>query len=84
MIVPLNAHSDVILCMITSKNTHDASAVAVTSADFASGSLPQESNVRPNRLFTAETSLIVRTAGRLTQDKIDQVVAEIVRIVSAP
>lgn len=84
VIAPLDAHSDVILCMITSKNTGDASAVTITSADFVSGSLPQESNVRPNRLFTAETSLIVRTAGRLAQDKIDQVVAEIVRIVSAP
>jgi mRNA interferase MazF len=82
VIALLDAHSDVILCMITSKNTRDASAVAITSADFASGGLPPESNIRPNRLFTAETSLIVSTAGRLTKDKIDEIVEEIVRIVS--
>jgi mRNA interferase MazF len=82
VIAPLDSHDDVILCMITSKSTRDASAVAITGEDFVAGGLPQESNVRPNRLFTAETSLIVSTAGRLTQNKIDEVVEEIVRIVS--
>ncbi len=83
VIAPVQPHDDLILCMITSRKTADASAVPVSQTDFASGGLPQASNVRPNRLFTAESSIIVRTAGQLTQEKTDAVVAEIVRIITA-
>ena len=84
VVAPIQLHDDVILCMITSRQTTDASAVSVSQDDFASGGLPLESNVRPNRLFTAEASIILRTAGRLKSEKVDAVVAEIVRIVTAP
>jgi mRNA interferase MazF len=68
--------------MITSKNMRDNSAVTITGADFVTGGLPQDSNVRPNRLFTAETSLILHTTGRLSMAKIDEVIAEIIHILS--
>ena len=73
----------VILCMITSKHTRDAHAISITQADFAGGGLPRESNVRPNRLFTADCNIILRTTGMLTAGKIDQVVAEIINIISS-
>lgn len=82
VVATLSAHDDVILCMITSKNTQDDNAVAITNADFISGGLPHPSNVRPNRLFTAETSIILRTAGQLAQTKVQEVVDEIVDIIS--
>jgi mRNA interferase MazF len=81
VIASLEMHDDVILCMITSKKSTDTSAVAVTKADFESGGLPQDSNVRPNRLFTAETSIISRTAGRLSKTKIEEVVQSIIQII---
>lgn len=43
---------DVILCQITSKSVADSYAISIKSTDFATGSLSQDSNVRPNRLFT--------------------------------
>jgi mRNA-degrading endonuclease toxin of MazEF toxin-antitoxin module len=76
-------HDDVILCMITSRNTTDANAVPIGQADFAAGSLPRDSNVRPNRLFTADSSIILRKAGRLKPVKIQAVVAEIIKLISA-
>jgi mRNA interferase MazF len=82
VIAPLDTHNDVILCMITSRQTKDTSAIAITSEDFISGSLPRDSNVRPNRLFTADASLILRTAGMLSPEKVNEVVTEIVRIIS--
>lgn len=82
IVAPLQTHSDVILCMITSKNTKDASAISITEKDFANGRLPHDSNIRPNRLFTADTNIILRTTGRLSPEKIDEVVTEIVRIIS--
>lgn len=68
--------------MITSRNTRDASAVSITQPDFIEGGLPHDSNIRPNRLFTADGRIILRTAGKLSEDKMQAVVAEIVRIVS--
>ncbi len=83
VIAPVLPHNDLILCMITSQSTMDSGAVPISQADFTTGGLPQASNVRPNRLFTAEDSIILRTAGRLTAEKVDAVVAEIIRIVTA-
>lgn len=82
VIAAVPPHDDVILCMITSKNTKDSSAIAISKADFTTGSLPQESNIRPNRLFTADATLIIRNAGKLSTEKMDQVVAEIINIIS--
>ena len=83
VVATVQPHDDVILCMITSRNTTDTSAVPISQTDFATGGLPQDSNVRPNRLFTAEASIILRTAGKLTPEKVATAVAEIVRIVTA-
>jgi mRNA interferase MazF len=75
-------HDDVILCMITSRHTRDTNAVPLDQADFTEGGLPQASNARPNRLFTAEPSIILRKAGRLTPDKLEAVVDTVICIVS--
>ncbi len=50
---------DAILCQITSKIIKDSNAISIESTDFTSGSLRQESNVRPNRLFTADNHIIL-------------------------
>ena len=77
------AGNDVILCQITSKTISDGYAVPVANADFKTGTLHQDSNIRPNRLFTADSSIILYRAGELTPSKIKEVVAKIVEIVSA-
>jgi len=45
---------DLILCQITSQQIRDRYAISLGERDFASGSLKQASNVRPNRIFTAD------------------------------
>jgi mRNA interferase MazF len=50
---------DVILCQITSQAVADRYALPLVDSDFTSGSLRQASNIRPNRLFTAERSIIL-------------------------
>jgi mRNA interferase MazF len=52
---------DVILCQITSQTSSDGYSVPLDGTDFASGSLSQPSNVRPNRIFTADTRLCLKT-----------------------
>jgi mRNA interferase MazF len=74
---------DVILCQITSQAVADSYAIPIADTDFASGSLHQDSNIRPNRLFTADANIILYRAGVLTPKKVREVVAKIVQIVSA-
>jgi len=65
--------TDFILAQITSRNMVDGLAVAIETADFAEGGLNTASNVRPNKLFTAESGLILYKAGSLTPEKTDEV-----------
>ena len=53
VITPLPG-DDVILCQITSRATGDSYAIPIDQGDFAGGGLNLASNVRPNRLFTAD------------------------------
>ncbi len=71
---------DAILCQITSKNVNDSYAISLVADDFKSGKLPVDSNIRPNRLFTGETRIIIKRAGRLKKSKLDDVIDKIVEI----
>ena len=56
---------NLILCQITSKPYTSKIAISLTSADFAQGGLPVTSYVRPDKVFTADTAIIKKAAGRL-------------------
>ena len=74
---------DVILCQITSRTVTDSYAIPISNADFTTGSLRQDSNVRPNRLFTADSNIVLYRAGVLSSRKVQEVVDKIVKIISA-
>jgi len=56
---------DWILCQITSSRYADPLAINLNAADFSSGGLLVASFARPGKLFTANTSLIARSLGKL-------------------
>jgi len=56
---------DLILCQITSKNTHDSMSIPVDTSDIDNGAFNAPSNIRPNRLFTADESIVLYGIGRL-------------------
>ena len=56
---------DFLLCQITSKRYRDSSAIPLSDADFKSGGLDRASFVRPEKLFTANESLIERSVGKI-------------------
>jgi mRNA interferase MazF len=80
VISPLDGE-DVILCQITSQQVKDSYAIPLRNTDFLTGKLSQPSNVRPNRLFTADSHLILYRAGNLTAAKMTEVVEKLVSIV---
>jgi mRNA interferase MazF len=73
--------NDVILCQITSKTTTDQYAIPLLSSDFASGNLNQDSNIRPNRLFTADSTIVLYSAGALLQEKMEDIIAKLIEII---
>ncbi|MEM4414213.1 MAG: type II toxin-antitoxin system PemK/MazF family toxin [Candidatus Caldarchaeum sp.] len=83
LVIATLAGDDVILCQITSKTVTDSYALALSDGDFDSGGLRQESNIRPNRIFTADSNIIVYRAGVLSAKKVQEVIAKIVQIISA-
>jgi len=72
---------DVILCQITSRTIRDNYAVPLEDKDFKAGKLKQSSNVRPNRIFTADSRIILYKAGRLTVNRLNEVIEKIVEII---
>lgn len=74
---------DLILCQITSQKVKDSYAITITSKDFESGSLKQTSNVRPNRIFTADQSIILYKIGSLKKRKIEDVIQAIINILKS-
>jgi len=83
LVVAALTGDDVLLCQITSKTITDNYAIPIADTDFTSGGLHQPSNIRPNRLFTADGNIILYRAGVLTSRKVQEVVAKIIKIVSA-
>ena len=71
---------DLILCQITSQNITDSYAIAITNNDFASGGLNQNSNIRPNKLFTGDRQIILYQAGQIKPEKLEEVIAQIIGI----
>lgn len=70
----------IMLCQITSQIVNDPDAVRLDSTDFESGALRKSSNIRPNRLFTADERIILYRAGHIKPAKANEVVERIVGI----
>lgn len=71
---------DIILCQITSQFVKDNYAIALDSFDFKIGSLNKASNIRPNRLFTAENRIIIRKIGTVKPDVFEKVVDKFIEL----
>ena len=72
---------DLILCQITSQSIKDSYAVSLDDKDFETGGLKQISNVRPNRIFTADTHIVLYKVGNLTKEKLNEVLEKTVEII---
>lgn len=71
---------DVILCQITSQETKDRYSIQLGKNDFNQGGLSIESNIRPNRLFTADKNIILYKAGSLQESKLDEIIQKTITI----
>ncbi len=73
---------DVILTQITTQHHADSYSISLKHSDFTNGGIALESNIRPNRLFTADTRRIIKMAGKISKLKIDEVINSIINIIN--
>ena len=71
---------DLILSQITSKNVSDSMSIAIDPSDMAYSTLSVASNIRPNKLFTADESIVLYKIGTLKTDKLKTVIAKVIEI----
>jgi len=72
--------NDLILCQITSQAVLDELAVTIAFSDIENGTLNVVSNARPNKLFTADESIILYQVGSLNKNKLNEIINIIVDI----
>ena len=71
---------DYIMAQITSKNIYDDMSIMITENDMELGSLSVASNIRPNKLFTANKSIVLYKICSLKKEKLDVVINKIIDI----
>ncbi|MBI2507431.1 type II toxin-antitoxin system PemK/MazF family toxin [Candidatus Woesearchaeota archaeon] len=71
---------DLILCQITSEARFDKYSIELKNTDFKQGKLNIKSMIRPNRLFTADRSLIQYKVGSLKNEKLKEAVDELIKL----
>ena len=72
--------NDWILCQITSNPYGDPKAITITNNSFANGSLQVTSYTRPGKLFTSNSSLMVKQVGSLKKELLKIIIETIVAI----
>lgn len=80
LVVATLTGDDVILCQVTSQSVRDQYSITLTSLDFEFGSLQKDSNIRPNRLFTADKKILLYKVGALQTAKFSEVIQGLIQI----
>jgi len=75
---------DVILCQITHlPHGNDNFKILLTDKDFAQGNLSVDSYIRPNRLFTADSTIIHGKKGNVSMGKLSEVIDKLNEIIKS-
>jgi mRNA interferase MazF len=69
--------ADLILCQITGRGHFDGFAVTLDKSDCERGQIDQPCYIRPQRLFTLEHHIILRSLGKVTEAKLDEVLKRV-------
>ncbi len=80
LIVATMQGDDLILCQITSQARRDSHALSLTSEDFSSGKLKQDSFLRPNKVFTLDQNEVLYGVGRIHAEKLERVITTIIAL----
>ncbi len=82
LVLAYSENGDYLLCQITSKLIKDSWALLLPQEEIIEGELFKSSNIRPNRLFTADQSIILYKAGQVAFSMRKKVVESIIALIS--
>ena len=71
---------DILLCQITSRRFDEKYVVPLKQFDFKNGSLPVDSYIRPERIFTADKNIILKTVGSVSNEIMNKTIDNIIKI----
>jgi mRNA interferase MazF len=71
---------DWVLCQVNSNAYGDRRAMPLATADFATGGLRIASYARPGKLFTCNTTLLLKSVGTLTDPALDRLLDGVVQL----
>lgn len=80
LVLAYSGNRDYILCQITSKTVKDDFAIVLEEQEIIEGNLIKLSNIRPNRIFTAEDSIIQYRIGKISPSISKMVVDKLIEI----
>ena len=69
--------ADLILCQITSRAHSDAFAVPLDGTDFERGQFAHQCFIRPQRLFTVDCRVILKSIGKVQAAKFNEVLVKV-------
>jgi|TARA_B100001971_G_C17905179_1_gene390014 mRNA interferase MazF len=73
---------NIIVCQITKKERHeDPYKISLIQNDFISGGLKKDSFIMPSILFSIRNSIVLYRAGRINDEKIEEVENKIIEII---
>jgi len=84
LIIAIGDFGDIILCQITSKAYSSSSPIELIASDFVEGSLPVDSYMRPDKLFTADPSIVSKVYGTLNTTKLHETLAAVRALFTPP
>ena len=71
---------DILLCQISSKQRYDKYVIDLKDLDFKLGKLNLDSYIRPNRIFTADKSIILYKIGLIKEKKVNEIIESVIKI----
>jgi len=71
---------DILLCQITSRYSDEKYVIPLKTTDFKTGALPINSFIRPERIFTADKNIILRTVGIVSNEILNKTIDNIISI----
>ena len=74
--------NDILLCQITSRYRDEKHVIFLKTTDFTIGTLPVDSYIRPERIFTADKSIILKTVGTVSNEILNKTVKNIINILT--
>ena len=74
---------DIILCQITSQMTKDKYAISINDKDYISNKLTVLSNIRSNRIFTADKNIIIRRVSSINGNALENVIKQLFEIITS-